>query len=131
MKFMVCYDGSKEAKKALELTREHAKVWGATLEVINSIMRDLSLNRSFIEKKEQALEYEINEFLGGSGISYKAELLIDTLHPAEQMVQYAEREEVDQIFIGIGKKSKVDKLIFGSTAQYMILKAPCPVVSVK
>ena len=131
MKFMVCYDSSKEAKKTLELAREHAKVWGATLEVINSIMRDLSLKRSFIEKKEQAIEYEINEFLGGSGISYKAELLIDTLHPAEQMVQYAEKEEIDQIFIGIEKKSKVGKLIFGSTAQHMILTAPCPVVTVK
>ncbi len=131
MKFMVCYDGSKEAKKALELTREHAKVWGATLEVINSIMRDLSLKRSFIEKKEKALEYEINEFLGGSGISYKAELLIDTLHPAEQMVQYAEKERIDQIFVGIEKTSKVGKLVFGSTAQYMILKAPCPVVTIK
>ena len=131
MKFMVCYDSSKEAKKALELAREHTKVWGATLEVINSIMRDLSLKRSFIEKKEQALEYEINEVLGGSGISYKAELLIDTLHPAEQMVQYAEKEEIDQIFIGIGKTSKVGKLVFGSTAQHMILKAPCPVLTVR
>lgn len=28
MKFMVCDDGSKNAKKSLELAREHAKVWG-------------------------------------------------------------------------------------------------------
>ncbi len=131
MKFMVCYDGSKEAKKALELAREHAKVWGASLEVVNSIMREISLKRSFIEKKEQALEYEINEFLGGSGISYKAELLIDTLRSEEQMVQFAEREGIDQIFVGIEKTSKVGKLVFGSTAQYMILKSPCPVVTVK
>ena len=131
MKFMVCYDGSKEAKKALELARVHANVWGATLEVVNSIMRELSLKRSFIEKKEQSLENEIKEILGASGISYKVELLIDTLHPAEQMVQYAEKEGINQIFIGVEKKSKVDKLIFGSTAQHMILKAPCPVLTVK
>ena len=131
MKFMVCYDGSKEAKKALELVREHAKVWGATLEVVNSIMRDLALKRSFIEDKERALENKIKAILGGSGISYKVELLIDTLRPEEQMVQYAEKEGIDQLFIGIKKKSKVGKLIFGSAAQYMILKAPCPVVTVK
>jgi nucleotide-binding universal stress UspA family protein len=131
MKFMVCYDGSKEAKKALELARVHANAWGATLEVVNSIMRELSLKRSFIEKKEQFLENEIKEILGASGISYKVELLIDTLHPAEQMVQYAEKEGIDQIFIGVEKKSKVDKLIFGSTAQHMILKAPCPVLTIK
>ena len=131
MKFMVCFDGSKEAKKALELAREHAKVWGASLEVVNSIMREISLKRSFIEKKEQSLENEIKEFLGSSDIPYKVELLIDTLHPEEQMVQFAEKERIDQIFVGIEKTSKVGKLVFGSTAQYMILKAPCPVLTIK
>ncbi|MBW1891085.1 MAG: universal stress protein [Deltaproteobacteria bacterium] len=131
MKFMVCYDGSKEAKKALELACEHAKVWGATLEVANSIMREQSLKRSFIEKKEHSLENEIKEILGGSGISYNVELLIDTLRSEEQMVRFAEKEGIDQIFVGIEKTSKVGKLVFGSTAQYMILKSPCPVVTVK
>lgn len=131
MKFMVCFDGSKEAKKALELAREHAKVWGASLEVVNSIMREISLKRSFIEKKEHSLENSIKELLGGSDIPYKVELLIDTLHPEEQMVQFAEKERIDQIFVGIEKTSKVGKLVFGSTAQYMILKAPCPVLTVK
>lgn len=131
MNFMVCYDGSTEAKKALELAREHAKVWGASLEVVTSIMREISLKRSFIEKKEKSLENEIKELLVGSDIPYKVELLIDTLHPEEQMVQYAEKERTDQIFVGIKRNSKVGKLIFGSTAQYMILKSPCPVVSVK
>ncbi|MBW2178456.1 MAG: universal stress protein [Deltaproteobacteria bacterium] len=131
MKFMVCYDGSKEAKKALELACEHAKVWGATLEVANSIMREQSLKRSFIEKKEHSLENEIKEILGGRGISYNVELLIDTLRSEEQMVRFAEKEGIDQIFVGIEKTSKVGKLVFGSTAQYMILKSPCPVVTVK
>lgn len=131
MKFMVCYDGSKEAGKALELARDHAKVWGATLEVVNSIMREISLKRSFVEKKEQVLENEVKEIIGETDISYEAVLLIDTLSSEEQMVQFAEREEVDQIFIGVEKKSKVGKLVFGSTAQYIILKAPCPVVTVK
>jgi len=128
---MVCFDGSKEAKKALELAREHAKVWGASLEVVNSIMREISLKRSFIEKKEHSLENSIKELLGGSDIPYKVELLIDTLHPEEQMVQFAEKEKIDQIFVGIEKTSKVGKLVFGSTAQYMILKAPCPVLTIK
>ncbi len=131
MKFMVCYDGSKRAKKALELAREHAKVWGASLEVVSSIERELSLKRSFIEKKEQDLENEVKAVLSGSGISYEIDLLIDTLSPEEQMVRFAEKEAIDQIFIGIQKQSKVGKLVFGSIAQYMLLRAPCPVVTVK
>ncbi|MDM8554687.1 universal stress protein [Desulfococcaceae bacterium HSG7] len=131
MKFMVCYDGSKESKKALTVALNHAKVWGADLEVVSSIMRELSLKRSIIEKKEHALANEIKEVLSESGIAYEVELLLDTLSPAEQMVRFAEIEAIDQVFIGIKKKSKVGKLVFGSAAQYMILKAPCPVVTVK
>ena len=93
---MVCYDSSKEAKEALVLAGEHAKVWGATLEVVHSIMRELSLKRSFVEKKEKALEDEIKEILGGSDISYEVALLIDTLSPAEQLVRFAKEEEIKQ-----------------------------------
>jgi nucleotide-binding universal stress UspA family protein len=39
--------------------------------------------------------------------------------------------KIDLIFLGIVKKSKVGKLLFGSTAQYVILHAPCPVVTVQ
>ena len=131
MKFMVCYDGLKGSKKALALARDHAKVWNAELEVVDSIMREFSLKRSFVEKKEQTLADEVEAVFSGSGVSYETELLIDTLSPEEQMVRFAEKEGIDQIFIGIEKTSKVGKLVFGSTAQYMILKAPCPVVTVK
>ncbi|MFN2355292.1 MAG: universal stress protein [Desulfopila sp.] len=50
--------------------------------------------------------------------------------PGEDMVQYAKENNVDQIFVGIEKKSRTQKMILRSNAQYVILKAPCPVVSV-
>ena len=37
----------------------------------------------------------------------------------------------DEIIIGLQRKSKVGKLLFGSTAQYIIMNAPCPVVTVR
>ncbi|MGD9122547.1 MAG: universal stress protein, partial [Desulfobacterales bacterium] len=51
--------------------------------------------------------------------------------PGEDLVQFAKDNRIDMIFIGIKKTSKVGKLVFGSTAQYVLLKAPCPVVAVR
>jgi len=33
--------------------------------------------------------------------------------------------------VGVRRRSKVGKLLIGSTAQHVILNAPCPVVSIK
>ena len=68
--------------------------------------------------------------MAGSDVAYEVQLLVNTLEAGEQLVKFAVSKKVDQIFIGIRKTSKVGKLVFGSTAQYVILNAPCPVVSV-
>jgi nucleotide-binding universal stress UspA family protein len=59
------------------------------------------------------------------------QLLVTDLTSGEQLVKFAEDEKIDQIFLGIIKKSKVGKFLFGSTAQFVILNAPCPVVTVQ
>jgi nucleotide-binding universal stress UspA family protein len=51
--------------------------------------------------------------------------------PGEDLVRFAVENDIDLIFVGIKKKSKAQKIILGSTAQYIILKAPCPVTTVK
>jgi nucleotide-binding universal stress UspA family protein len=131
MKLMVCYDGSDEAKAALKVAQNHAKIWNAKLEVVNTIVRIEPLKHSQVEKAEKKLEKEVKDFLGGDDPSHETLLLLTDLTPGEQLVKYAEEDKIDQIFLGIIKKSKVGKLLFGSTAQYVILHAPCPVVTVQ
>ena len=131
MKIMVCYDGTKEAMAALQKAREHTKVWNATLLVVKSISRELPLKHSFIEETEQKLDDEVKDLLKGDDIPYETLLLVDSPDAGEQLVEVAKKENIDQIFIGIVKKSKVGKFIFGSTAQHVILHAPCPVVTVQ
>ena len=131
MKFMVCYDGSDESKEALKVAQNHAGIWNAKLEVVNAIVRIEPLKHSQVEKEEEKLENEVKAILGADDPSYEALLLLTDLTPGEQLVKFAEEDKIDQIFIGIVKKSKVGKLLFGSTAQYVILHAPCPVVTVQ
>ena len=47
------------------------------------------------------------------------------------VVQFAKDTGIDEIVIGIKRRSKVGKLLFGSTAQYTILNANCPVLTIK
>jgi nucleotide-binding universal stress UspA family protein len=131
MKFMVCYDGTDEAKEALKVAQNHASVWNAKLEVVNTIVRIEPLKHSQVKKAEEKLEKEVRDILGADDPPYESLLLLTDLTPGEQLVNFAEEGRIDSIFLGIIKKSKVGKLLFGSTAQYVILHAPCPVVTIQ
>ncbi len=65
------------------------------------------------------------------GIACETHVLVRGLTPGEDIVDFAKDHKMDEIIIGIEKKSKVGKLFFGSNAQYIILESPCPVVSRK
>lgn len=131
MKFLVCYDGTSEAKEALKVAQEHAGIWNAKLEVVNAVTRIEPLKHSKVKQLEENMEREVKEILGGYELPFEVQLLLTDLTSGEQLVKYAEDQKTDLIFLGIVKKSKVGKLLFGSTAQYIILHAPCPVVTVK
>ncbi len=131
MKFLVCYDETNEAKEALKVAQEHARVWNAKLEVVNAVIRIEPLKHSKVQKMEENLAGQVKEILGGDDPPYEVQLLLTDLTSGEQLVKFAEDLKIDLIFLGIVKKSKVGKLLFGSTAQYVILHAPCPVVTVQ
>jgi len=131
MKFLVCYDETNEAKEALKVAQEHARVWNAKLEIVNAVIRIEPLKHSKVEKMEINLAGQVKEILGSDDPPYEVQLLLTDLTSGEQLVKFAEDMKIDLIFLGIVKKSKVGKLLFGSTAQYVILHAPCPVVTVQ
>ena len=83
-----------------------------------------------IERAELDLEYE-KSIISDEGVSCESHLLIRGLSAGEDLIRFAEEKKIDEIIIGIKHRSKVEKLVFGSTAQYVILKALCPVVTVK
>ena len=131
MKIMVCYDGSKEAKAALEMAQKNAKLYNANIDVLKTNTREAPLKHSFIEEEESKLQGDVKDLLGEGDVPYEVQLMVTSLAGGEELVKYAKEEKVDQMYIGIVKKSKVDKFVFGSTAQYVILHAPCPVVTVQ
>jgi universal stress protein A len=51
--------------------------------------------------------------------------------PSSEIVQYAKEEEADLIIIATHGHSGVEHVLFGSTAERVIRKAPCPVLSIR
>ncbi len=130
MKFLVAYNGTKESQSALELAKTHAKIFEAKLVVLSSSEGGAGEKLEDITRIKSDLE-SIEEDLSKAGIECEVEQLARGLTPGEDIVLFAEENEIDQIYVGIRKKSRTSKLILGSTAQFIILKAKCPVTSVK
>lgn len=130
MKFMVCYGEAAPSGRILTEACRHARVWNATLVVVKTVTRELPIKHSRILEMEAELEARVKEQITNEGVTYNVQLLMTSMEAGEQLVKFADETEVDLMFIGIVKKSKVGKLFFGSTAQYVILQAPCPVVTV-
>jgi nucleotide-binding universal stress UspA family protein len=130
MKIMVCYDGSRSSREAIRLGREHAKSFNGSLILVTSMIKGTESEKEDIERAELDLEFEKKACVD-DGVDCDTHLLIRGLSSGEDLVNFAEEEMVDEIIIGIKRRSKVEKIVFGSTAQYVILKAHCPVVTVK
>ncbi len=130
MKILVGYDGTNSAKEALNLAKSHAKTFGASVEVVTSMQKGTESARKDIEQAERGLAYAKSLF-EEDGIACNTHLLIRGLTAGEDLVKFADENQIDQIVVGVKRRSKVGKLLMGSSAQYVILQAQCPVVSVK
>jgi nucleotide-binding universal stress UspA family protein len=130
MKIMVCYDGSGASRSALRVAIRHAKAFNAKVYLVSSMEKGTEEEHEAIRE----IEIELNnakEKIQSEGIACETHLLVRGLTPDEDLVSYAKEQGIDEIAIGIRKRSKVGKLIFGSTAQYLILNAHCPVITVR
>ncbi len=130
MKILVGYNGSEVAKSALAQAKSYAKTFDALVHVVTSLEGGIGEKIEEISTATENLKFA-REFLERDGIRCKTEQLVRGFTPGEDLVKYAEENEIDHLFVGIEKKSKTRKMLLGSTAQYVILKAPCPVTSVK
>ena len=130
MKFLVGYTGSDAAKAALALAKDQAKTYNARIHVMTSLEGGTREKLEEVRKAEEMLQ-EAKAFLDTEGVENETHQTVRGLTPGEDIVKYADENQIDHIFVGIEKKSKTQKILLGSTAQYIILKAACPVTTVK
>jgi len=130
MNIIVAYKQSRLSKKVLDLAKEHAKVFGAKMYLLSSLEGGGKESAEEIGNVKNDLEYA-RSLVEKDGIDCVPHLLIHGLTPGEDIIEFAKDNSADEIVVGVEKKSKVGKFLLGSNAQYIILNAHCPVVTVK
>ena len=126
MKILVGYDRSKASEDALNLALQHAQAFSAEVYIMTSLEQGAALKKEDIDKTENQLE-KVKKPFKAAGVVCEVHTSVSYQSPGEDMVRFAKDKGMDQIVIGVRRRSKVGKLMTGSTAQYIILNAPCPV----
>lgn len=130
MKILVGYDRSDPANDALELAKDHAMAFDADVHVVTSMVGANNSQYDDIQRAELGLDYA-KALLEENNIKCETHLLIRGLLPGEDLIKFAEDNQIDEIIVGVRRRSKVSKLLMGSTAQHVIINAHCPVVTIK
>ncbi len=130
MQILVAYRGTNVGKDLLLLAIKHAKAFNGKVQLVTSLPGGEKTTKKIITEAEEKLA-EAGKRLDEENISYETHLLIRNNSPGEDIVAFARDNAIDEIIIGVKSRSKVGKILFGQTAQHIILKAHCPVVSVK
>jgi len=130
MKILVGYKGTNVGKDLMKIAVKHAKAFEGEILVVTSMVGGDKSEMQKFSDAEKNLE-QAKAYFDDYGIKSKTHLLVRGLEAGEDIVKFAKEKNVDEIIMGVRSRSKVGKLIFGSTAQVVILEAHCPVLAVK
>ncbi|MBU1344095.1 MAG: universal stress protein [Proteobacteria bacterium] len=130
MKILVGYNGGEVGRLALSLARDYAVINNAFVYIITSMEGGASEKQSDIIKAEEGLDFA-RKLMESAGLKCDAQQSVRGLSSGEDLVKFAQENQIDHIFLGIKKKSRAQKALLGSTSRYVILKAPCPVTTIR
>ncbi len=131
MRIMVYCKNIEKMAKSLAIAVEHAKAFNASVDLVTAFEDRADLPGEVIEKATEQLREIATKQFTNEGIQCIYQVLVTTLSIGEELIRYAEKNDIHEIIIGLKKRSKMGKLFFGSNTQYIILEAPCRVVTIK
>ncbi len=127
---LVGLDGSSASFAALEFAIEEAKIRKTKIIAVHSLFGGDRTKSEDVARGEEILE-KARDMAGSEGVEIETHLLVRGNEPGYDIISYADEINASMIAVGVRRRSAVGKLILGSVAQYVILNAKQPVVSVK
>lgn len=139
-KILLATDGSESARKAADAAIELSRLSGAKIyavsvidrSVYSSVPEDLEWEEAmydrFRELAEEAVSY-VEKTAKNAGLEVEPVLLEG--HPADEIVNFAEKNGVDLIIVGSLGKSGIERFLIGSVSEKVFRNAKVPVLVVR
>lgn len=128
MSILVGYLESPEGNAALDRALHVARTHGTDLVVLNVARGEAVLEPKRLHDEPAA---RLVARLDESGVPYSLRRAVIGLPAADSILQVVEELRPEMLVIGLRRRSATGKLLFGSTAQRLLLSAPCDVLAVK
>lgn len=116
---------------ALEHAAREARLRDCSLVVVHSRTPARPSRRVDMTDADAELSRAVAHELCTIDVQYELSILTFSVDPAEDLLSTAAEKDAELLVIGIRRRSAVGKLIVGSTAQRVLLDAPCPVLAVR
>jgi nucleotide-binding universal stress UspA family protein len=137
-KILVATDGSDHARKAIEFASDFALKYKATVYLIHVIAPLHSIAEAYVfqqvEDNQQRVAQEIIEkaerLVKEKGVERYQSTIIHG-NPAQEITEFARKNNVDLIVLGSRGAGKVEMLMLGSVSHKVCHLADCTCVTVK
>lgn len=137
-KIVITTDGSENSLRAVSYGIELAKLSGATVYALH-VVDTYSFSQSWTTGKETMYEIlkkdgqkatlKVKELGKASGIEVK-EILLEG-HPSNEILDFAENNDIDLIVMGTLGKTGLDRFLMGSVAEKVVRNSKVPVLVVR
>lgn len=146
-KIMIATDGSECSKKVVDKGVEFARLSGGTVYAVYVVSTayitaiDGSYSSSidmfpYLEAMHEALKKQGQQAVDyvkelGEKKSVNVESVILEGNPSEELIQYAEKENMDIVIMGTVGRTGLDRMILGSVAGNVVRHSKVPVMVVR
>ncbi|WP_456369294.1 universal stress protein [Geoglobus sp.] len=123
-------DRRDRMERIVRFAAEESRMRGERLHIIHSMPGGSRVTREDVERAEDMLG-EAELLARKHGAEVETHLLMRGNEPAKDILLFCQEVGAKLLVIGVRKRSPAGKLLFGSTAQQVILEAEIPVVCIK
>jgi len=128
MVVVVGYVASPEGDAALDHAIAEAKASSQMLVVVNASPSDPRTDRRYLHGNDVI---PLKDTLVISGVEHEVVQPARGRSAADEIVGAATERGARLVVVGLRRRSRVGKLLLGSTSQQVLLDAPCDVLAVK